>query len=76
MEMIYPLTRHSTECSKGQALHRNLSDAVTLKYADIDIRVRSPRHEHILREEWKTAQAEGINLYKVDFDKVSGEMKL
>jgi hypothetical protein len=37
---------------------------------DSDIRVRSPKHERILREEWAEAQKTGIDFSKVQFDKL------
>ena len=36
----------------------------------VDIRVRSPKHERILREEWAEAQKTGIDFSKVQFDKL------
>ena len=36
----------------------------------VDIRVRSAKHERILRDEWEEAQKVGIDFSGVQFDKV------
>ena len=38
----------------------------------IDIRVRSPKHEHVLREQWAEAQKVGIDFSNVQFDQIWG----
>ena len=45
-----------------------------VRYADglIDLRVRSPNHERVLREQWAEAQKVGINISNIQFDKVGG----
>ena len=40
-------------------------------FADlVDIRVRSAKHERILRDEWTEAQKVGIDFSNVQFDKL------
>ena len=41
-----------------------------------DIRVRSPQHEKVLRQEWKDAQAEGLTLEDIKFGGLEEDMKV
>ena len=44
------------------------------RYADgvTDLRVRSPKRERVLRQQWAEAQKVGINISNIQFDKVGG----
>lgn len=41
----------------------------------LDIRVRSPQHEKVLRQEWMDAQAEGLKLEDINFEGAEEDVK-
>jgi hypothetical protein len=41
----------------------------------LDIRVRSPQHEKVLRQEWMDAQAEGLKLEDINFEGAEEDFK-
>jgi hypothetical protein len=41
----------------------------------LDIRVRSPKHEKVLRQEWIDGQAEGLKLEDISFEGAEEDMK-
>jgi hypothetical protein len=60
------------KCSESP-LHCFFFDLLLKKL--LEIRVRSPQHEKVLRQEWMDAQAEGLKLQDISFEGAEEDVK-